>query len=198
MDKVIEHSKEWLASLEAVARDPGRFETVPVLVIAGIVLLLFGCRIYWLLLLAAGIVAGGLIGMRIMPDEPQWLFFATPGVLALLIGILTWFLHRPAVLVAGMGVGAFMGYVLAGIWLPGWWPVAGLVLGCVLGICLGIWLFDWALILLSSSAGAFLFVVKLPLDPWLRITLGLLLLLCGLAVQSHLNRRTDPAASPES
>ncbi len=198
MDKAIEQIKVWVEALESAALDPASVESLPVLVASGVILLLFGRRIYWVLLVLAGMAAGAMLGVRIMPEEPGWLYFATPGVLGLFVALLSWFLNRLAIRAAGMLVGGFMGYALAGIWLSQWWPWAGMFLGCVLGLLLGIWIFDWALILLTSAAGAFLFVVLLPLPQlWLKITLGSLLLVCGLAVQAHMMKPArEREASP--
>jgi len=129
--------------------------------LVGLVLLLFGRRLYWLFVGGVGFLTGLELAPRLFPDRSEWIILLTALCLAL-VGMLLAILAQKFIialvgLVAGGGVGVLMlrllgleGDVLT--WVV--YAVAGL-----LGALIVLALFEWGLIVLSSLAGATLIIV---------------------------------------
>jgi hypothetical protein len=162
--------------------------TPAVAIIIGLVLLLFGRRLFWLLVGVVGFMAGWTLAMG------GWHHGGSGGglLLALLAGIVgvivAFMAQRLAVAVAGFLLGA---YFVAGMM---GWPLSALHAGqalilLVVGVIaavLAMMLFDIALIVYSSLAGAglILYGAKLHLSGDVRFLLLLALAAVGAAVQS--------------
>ena len=129
--------------------------------LVGLVLLLFGRRLYWLFVGGVGFLTGLELAPRLFPDRSEWIILLTALCLAL-VGMLLAILAQKFIialvgLVAGGGIGVLMlrllgleGDVLT--WVV--YAVAGL-----LGALIVLALFEWGLIVLSSLAGATLIIV---------------------------------------
>jgi len=157
----------------------GAFLSIAVQALVGIALLLLGRKLYWLFVGGAGFALATSLALRLLEGQPAWLVVLI-GLAAGLIGaLLALFLQRLAVGVAGFVAG---GYVLASIVPavlagPPWVSWVSFLVGGILGAVLVALLFDWALIALSSLAGAALVVQAFELG-----SLPALLLFAGLAV----------------
>ena len=129
--------------------------------LVGLVLLVFGRRLYWLFVAGVGFLTGLELAPRLFPDRSEWIVLLTALGLAL-VGTLLAILAQKFIialvgLVAGGGIGVLMlrllgleGDVLT--WVV--YAVAGL-----LGALIVLALFEWGLIVLSSLAGATIIVV---------------------------------------
>ena len=135
----------------------------PMATAAGVLLLLFGRRLYWLFAAVVGFVVMWLLVGRLVPElnDDAALVVAVGG--GILGAVVTVFAHKILLaLVGGLGGG------LIGLWQVQAlgvergvaWLLAGL-LGAVLGAWLISGLFEFALVLLSSLLGA-----QLLLDAW--------------------------------
>ncbi|MCC6148540.1 MAG: hypothetical protein IT308_13355 [Anaerolineaceae bacterium] len=131
--------------------------------IAGLILLTAGRRLFWLFVAALGFVVGfGLAGL-ILQERSGLLILAIALIAGLLGALLAIGLQRVALAVAGFVAG---GYILAflvqagGIHFP---VVFSWLIGGVIGAALLFGLFDWALVFLSAAAGA---VVLVRVIPW--------------------------------
>ena len=189
MEAIVETLQKGLERLAVTTSHPERWEVALVL-LAGGLLLLFGRKLYWCILAAAGFAVGAWIGHEVFPPKPVWLLIGVAiflGVVAALLGI---FLQRVALRTAGIITGGFLGFVLADAFFVKPWPLAGLALGCLLGFWLVLRLFDWALIVLSSLSGAAVIVHRLPLEPTPLFVIALILALLGVAVQSGMQKKS--------
>ena len=163
-------------------------------VVVGVLLLLFGRRLYWLFVAGIGFLTGLALAPELLPGQPEWVILLAALVAAIVGAIIAFVAQKITIgligFVAGGGVGLAllrkMGLVGEG---SGW--VAYLIAG-VVGLVLILILFDWALILLSSLAGANLIVtgfsthVHLARNAWF---LALIVLaLVGIVVQAGLSR----------
>ena len=150
-------------------------------------LLVWGRKLFWLFVAAAGFFTGWQIGTRIV-GGPPWLgivigiFFAIGGAL------LAVFLKSIAIGVAGFLMGGAVLMNLAGFinldqGFVGW---AVYLVGGIGGVILINMFFDWALIVLSSLGGAALIVQAFGMDATVArlLTFGALLVL-GLVIQSR-------------
>ncbi len=161
----------------------------------GATLLLFGRRLFWLLLTAVGLLIGFTVSQRILPQSELWVSLVV-GLLAGLVAVaLALFIQKLAVALAAFVVGGYAALWLsthvglfAGVSEAAPWIVF-LVGGAVAALC-GQFFFRLALVVISSVAGAFLVVQALPLEPqWTGLALGGLVLF-GLFSQRRRKRST--------
>ncbi len=160
-----------------------------VALVVGVVLLLFGRRLFWVFVGVVGFMAGWHLALgswRHSPGGGRLLLALLAGLLGVVLALL---LQKLAVALAGFFVGA---YLLAG--LLGW-PLEALrpgqqlvlLLAGVVAAVLALLVFDFALILYSALAGAGLIVdnVHLRLGGTARLLLLVVLAAVGAAVQAR-------------
>lgn len=157
-------------------------------ILAGVVLLVTGRRLFWLFVALVGFAAGLHGATRFFPGQPEWMILAialTAGILGALIAL---FLQWLAIGMAGFSAGAYTavslvyasGYGTKGTeWLP-------ILVGGAVGILLIIILFDWGLIILSSLAGAALITEVAHIGRGPAALLYVALSIAGIVVQSRL------------
>jgi hypothetical protein len=160
-------------------------------ILAGIALLLTGRRLFWLFVGLIGFIAGIHLATRFIPGQPEWMILAialTAGVFGALIAL---FIQWLAIGLAGFSAGAYI--VSSLVNLSGWgtreigWLL--IVAGGILGALLIIILFDWALIILSSLAGAALTTEAVHIDPGAATLLFIALFIVGITVQLFLKMK---------
>jgi len=123
-------------------------------IVVGVVLLLFGRKIFWIFVGAAGFLAGVAFARAVLVAQPEWVTLAI-GLAAGVVGaLLSVFLETAAIGIAGFLIG---GYVLASLaetaGYRGFEWIAWLG-GGALAAVLVLMLLDPALIVISSLAGA--------------------------------------------
>jgi pimeloyl-ACP methyl ester carboxylesterase len=159
-------------------------------VLLGIVVLISGRKLFWLFVGVVGFAIGAALAAQYISADSEVLKLLIALGAGILGAVLALFLQRLAVGAAGFVVG---GYGLTAILdafgirfgLPFW--VLFLV-GGILGAVLVAVLFDWALILLSSLAGADMIVRAIDVSLLLRLLLILLLVLAGVGIQAAIMR----------
>jgi hypothetical protein len=122
--------------------------------IFGLVLLLFGRRLFWFFVAAAGFSAGMFIARDQLHLESQMLVLAIALLAGLIGALLSIFLQKLAIAVAGF---AAAGYLCATLLTRLKWDSfawIGFILGGIIGAVLLLTVFEWALIILSSLIGA--------------------------------------------
>src|SRR5215211_5890568 len=159
-------------------------------IILGGVLLIAGRKLFWLFVGAAGFVAGLQLATQ---------FWQGPELLALLIGLvvgvifalLAVFLQGAAIGVAGFLAGGYILTVLADMigLNQGAFSWIVYLLGGIIGVLLVIFLFDWALITLSSLAGASLITEALLLPSGIGGVIFLALVIVGVVIQGSIMQR---------
>jgi hypothetical protein len=167
------------------------------LVIAGALLLLLGRRLYWLLVGAAGFIAGIRLAEHLALPQPPLVILAIALVAGLIGAVLALWLQAAMVAIAGFAIGAACADALfANPTAPLQWqtvPWLAVLVGGVLGAVLVLIVFDWALILLSSLAGAGLLVQPLHGDRTLVSAAFCAAVLVGIAVQATQLRTAAPS-----
>jgi hypothetical protein len=163
-------------------------------ILAGIVLLVAGRRLFWLFVGLIGFVAGIHIATRFFPGQPEWMVLAialTAGVLGALIAI---FLQWLAIGLAGFAAGAYIVLSLLHVSGRGSSGIDWLffLAGGILGTILIIVLFGWALMILSSLVGAALITETVHADQWVTTSLFIALFSVGVVVQSRLMKMKPP------
>jgi len=172
-------------------------------ILVGLVLLLYGRRLYWAFVAGVGFLTGLALGPHLLPGRPEWMILVVALVLALVGAVFAVVAKKVIIAVIGFFAGGGIGLLLlrqhgiAGE-VPAWivYVLAGIV-----GLVLMRIVFEAALILLSSLAGAGLLVagVKgfLALSPEVAFLLITAAAVIGIVVQAGLGRR-HPAAPSRS
>lgn len=165
--------------------------------VLGSALLLAGRKLFWLFVGAAGFVTGIQLATRFW-QGPGWLAILVGLVIGIIFALLAIFLQALVIGIAGFLLG---GYILTGLAAMFGLEVNGTmtwimyIIGGVVGLMLVSFLFDWALITLSSLAGASLIVQSFSPSAAPGAPGGLLffiLFLLGVVVQGFILRSEKP------
>lgn len=159
-------------------------------IFVGVVLLLFGRRLYWVFVAGIGFLTGLALAPSLFPGQPEWLILLAALAVAIVGAAIAIVAQQLTIgligFVAGGGIGLLLLRALGIVGNGSAW-VAYLIAG-VVGLVLMLVLFDWALILLSALAGANLIVtgvsarVPLPQGIWFLLLVALVLI--GVVVQA--------------
>lgn len=171
--------------------------SIAIKLFAGLALLAFGRKIFWLFVAAVGFVGALTLLPKVYPDASGWTAIGiglAGGIIGALVAL---FLQRVAVALAGFaGGGLFLVNIVdtfhiqtgSNFWIP-------LIIGGLIGGVLMMLLFDWSLIVLSSGLGAYLVVEELHLSNTMALGVMFILFVIGVAIQSRgLKRKKKGAA----
>jgi hypothetical protein len=173
-------------------------------VFVGVILLLFGRRLYWLFVAGIGFLTGLALAPDLLPGQPEWVILLAALVAAVVGAVIAFVAQKITIGLIGFVAGGGVGLQLlrrVGMVGEGTAWIAYLIAG-VVGLVLMLVLFDWALILLSSLAGANLIVtgvstsVHLTQNTWFLALIALALI--GVVVQAGLSRRWGRATRGRS
>ena len=135
-------------------------------ILVGVVLLILGRKLFWVFVGAAGFVAGLNFAESVFTGTQSWVVLAVALIAAIIGAVLAIFLQKVMVALAGFLIGGYLILELlraANIMAPQPWAWAAYFVGGIIGMILVLALFDWALIILSSLAGAVLIARNLHL-----------------------------------
>jgi len=155
-------------------------------VLIGIGLLFFGRRAFWLFVAAAGFLAGLSLANRLL-QGPEWVGLVVGLGIGLLGALIAVVVERFAIGLAGFLVGGYIALqVLPLLHLEGGWTtVVAFLIGGVIGLILVGLFLGWALISLSSLAGAALIVNALNMEPGLGTLVFIILVVVGVVFQAR-------------
>ncbi len=160
-------------------------------VVGGVILLSLGRKIFWLFVAASGFYAGFELASRYLTVTPGWMAILIGVGVGLVGALLAYFFQKVMIGAAGFLAGVFIASRLApqlGTQAKGYeWLV--LLLGGIIGLILIYVIFEWALMILSSGAGALLIVEGFKLAGMLAFVVGIILFVVGLAFQAGINRQ---------
>jgi hypothetical protein len=153
----------------------------------GAILLSFGRTLYWLFVGLAGFLAGMEIASSLLVQESNGLVLLW-AILAGVIGaLLSIFLQRATFALGGLLAGGYLAIVVgqslnADTHAVSWmWFAIGAVIGCIAAL----YLMDWAIIGLSSLAGAAAIVDALRLGAPSAMAVLLMLAVTGVLIQGR-------------
>jgi len=157
--------------------------------VLGIALLVAGRRIFWLFIGALGFIIGIQLTASVWRG-PDWLLLIIGIIVGIIFAALAAFLQTLAIGVAGFLSGgyvltALVGMLGAEIGIPAW---VIYIAGGIIGIILVSFLFDWAIITLSSLAGASLVTQAFFLQSGGAQLIFIALFFIGVIVQGTLMR----------
>lgn len=160
------------------------------MIILGLVVLVFGRKIFWLSVAIVGFLVGMEFSGMLLADQPIWVTLLV-GLGAGLIGaLLAIFFQRLTFALAGFFGGAYLALMVAqrfdvhshGILVP--------IVGGVIGAIIAALLMDWAIIVLSSLVGAGAVVSQLALRPANGAIVFVVLAIVGMLIQAKLMERS--------
>ncbi|MEX0611901.1 MAG: DUF4203 domain-containing protein [Pirellulales bacterium] len=159
----------------------------------GIVLLLYGRTLYWLFVALAGALVGSELAAVLLADQPESMRLLAAVLGAVLGAIVGIFAQRIAFVIGGLFAGGYLGLVLArAAGMPGD-PLVWSIIGGILGAIVAALVMDWAIIALSSLAGAAAIVGQFNLEATVAAILFVALAVIGVAFQG---RRLQPSTPP--
>ena len=162
----------------------------------GLVLLIFGRKLFWLFVAAVGFVFGHQFAQAFFASASYWVVFGI-GLLGGAVGaLMAIFLQKIAIGIAGFAAGYAIteyAFLMLG------WPATPLLyaVGGLLSAILLYLLFDWWLIALSSIAGAMLVLQYVNWTPLHELVLYSILLVGGVLCQTLiLLKQKHPLGNP--
>jgi hypothetical protein len=161
-------------------------------ILVGLALLTLGRRLYWLFVAGVGFVTGLALAPRLLPDASDLVIAVAALLLALVGALVALVAQRVLIAVVGFLAGGAIGALLVRAFAsrPDDLIIAiAYATAGVLGAIITVILFDWALIALSSLAGATLIAGSLAdvmaLPPLVALALVLVLAALGALVQAR-------------
>ena len=155
-------------------------------ILVGLALLTMGRQLFWVFVGAAGFIFGSTLASQFLIGQPSFVIVSV-GLTAGLVGIgLALFAQHFAVGVAGFVMGSYvLTYLLSTFGAVGTgWTWLAAVGGGIIGAALVVAFFDFALIALSSLAGAELIIQTLNFERLITVLLFVLLVAIGAAIQT--------------
>ena len=169
--------------------------SIPILsILIGVVILLFGRKLFWLCVAAIGFAAGVELAPHLVQDPSAILSLTIALLLGIIGALLALFLQKIAIAVLGFLAGGKLAGAIAAAFFVHYAQHSTIifVVGGVIGAILLLVLFDWALIVVSSLIGAHLIVyqstIALPQSGSIILFIGLAVV--GILVQAASLRRS--------
>jgi hypothetical protein len=159
--------------------------------ILGSALLIAGRKLFWLFVGAAGFVTGIQLATRFW-QGPELLAIIVGLVVGVIFALLAIFLQALVIGIAGFLIGGYILTMLAamlGIDVTGVTTWIVYIIGGLIGLLLVSFLFDWAIITLSSLAGASLIIQSFSGQGATGGLLFFVLFIIGVLIQGSILRR---------
>jgi hypothetical protein len=158
---------------------------------AGIVLLLFGRKLFWLLVAVTGFVIGYYLATPFVDAESRHIALIVGCLFGGVGALLAVFAQKIAVVAGGFLAGGFaLSTLVQGMTtstLPDWVPF---IIGGAIGALLLKQLFEWSLIVLTSLLGAIVIIMGITGDRSPAGYVVLALAIVGFVVQARAKRGT--------
>lgn len=171
---------------------PLEWSTPIVGAVLGVVILLFGRKLFWLCVAAVGFAAGVELAPHLVQQPAPLLALTFALVLGFIGALLALFLQKLAIAIVGFLSGGKVALALSGAFLAGatqyYWLT--FLIGGVIGAMLLLLLFDWALIFLSAIVGGYLIQAAIKLPSTGTTIVFLVLVIVGVLVQAGALRRS--------
>ena len=160
-------------------------------ILIGVFLLLFGRKLFWLLVGGIGFFAGSALASLLFHGASEWVILGIALAVGIIGAVLAQLVQKVGVALAGFIVGGmvFSGLVtsvMGGFNIPQW---VVFIIGGVFGILLTVVLFEWSLIILSSVAGAWMITDAMQVGFPLSALVIIVLFFIGLTLQFRLKRK---------
>lgn len=159
----------------------------------GLLMVIMGRQLYWLFVGGIGFIFGIFLATEYYSGQSDWIMLFIALLAGIAGGLFAFSLQNFAIAASGLLTGGYLVYTL--LLTLGFERdlvfSAFVVLGGLIGLLLVILSIDWALIILSSLAGANLIVQSIGYGPTVSAILFLSLSILGLIIQT-LRWRQEP------
>ena len=169
---------------------------IPIIsVCIGIAVLLFGRRLFWLLVAAVGFAAGVELAPWLVHEPSSVLVITAALVLGFIGALLALFLQKIAIGIVGFIAGGRLAVAIITAFVVQHQTTFALtfLIGGIVGALVFLLLFDWALIVISSLVGAHLITGAITLPQTGATIVFIVLTIIGIVVQTGLSRRSSAA-----
>jgi hypothetical protein len=160
--------------------------------VVGVIVLLFGRKLFWLCVAAVGFAAGVELAPHLVQQPSPLLALTFALILGFIGALLALFLQKIAIAILGFLSGGKLALAVAAAFVgnPADFYWITFVIGGIAGAIVLLLLFDWALIFLSSMVGAYLILSVVKLPPSGATILFVVLVIVGVLVQAGALRRS--------
>jgi len=155
-------------------------------VILGLLLLVFGRKLFWLFIAIAGFLVGMEISGVFLAGQPQWIWILVALCAGLAGGLLALLLGRVAFALAGFFAGAYLAVIVAQSLGAAVGSTIIFFAGGLIGAVFAVLITDWAIIILSCLVGAGAIVEALGLTRMISAIVCTALVIAGAIVQARL------------
>ncbi len=160
--------------------------------LVGILLLLLGQRLYWLFVGLLGFIVTTEIVAGALPLQPEWVVLIIALAVGVVGAVIAVLVQRVAIGIAGFLAGGYIVFSLMGQFGVGTattWAWVVQLIGAIIGSVLAAVLFDWALVVLSSLAGAGALTQGLGLEQPAATLVFIVATAVGVAIQGRMLQR---------
>ena len=155
------------------------------LAVLGALLLVLGWKLFWLFVGVVGFVAGLQAAQLYLGPQPFWVLWAAGLICGVIGALLALFFQKIAIGIGGFVAGSTIALHLT--LMMGYDPGAMVALiGGIVGAVALYLLFDWALVILSSVAGAAFIIEALGRQAPYAPVLSVVLIAAGVIFQARL------------
>jgi hypothetical protein len=155
-------------------------------IILGLILLVFGRKLFWLFVGIAGFLVGMELTGAVFADQPQWLSLFVALGAGFVGALLAVFVKRIAFALAGFYAGSYLALIVAESFATGGNSIVLFAVGGVVGALFAAMIMDWAIIVLSCLVGSGAVVAALDLGQTMQSLVFVALLIGGTFVQARL------------
>jgi hypothetical protein len=148
-------------------------------IVLGVILLVFGRRLFWLFVALVGFLLGMEFTWVILGDQPKWVMLCIGLGTGLIGSLLAVLVERVAFALAGFYAGAYLALIGAQSFGVGGNTILVFVVAGLIGAVLAALIMDWDIIVLSCLVGSGAVVVCLGLDQTVSLLVFLVLALAG-------------------
>jgi hypothetical protein len=159
-------------------------------IVLGVILLVFGRRLFWLFITIAGFLVGMEFGGVMLAGQPQWARLVVALSAGLVGALLAVFAERVAFALAGFYAGSYVTLIVAQSFGGHGNNNVLFIIGGVLGAVFAGFIMDWAIVVLSCLVGAGAIVQGLDLGETMSAIIFIMLAAAGAFVQTRLMARS--------
>jgi hypothetical protein len=156
----------------------------------GIILLIFGRRLFWLFVALVGFLLGMEFTWVILGEQPKWVMLFIGLGTGLIGALLAVLVERVAFALAGFYAGAYLALIGAQSFGVGGNTILLFAVGGLIGAVLAALIMDWVIIVLSCLVGSGAVVVSLELGQTVSLLIFLVLAVAGTFLQTRVMERS--------
>ncbi len=154
--------------------------------VLGVILLVLGRKLFWLCVAVLGFFLGTEFAGTLLVDQPRWMMLVIGIGAGLLGALLAVVAQRVAFALAGFYAGAYLALAAVHSLEVGGQSMIWFAAGGIIGAVLAALIMDWAIIALSSLAGAGAIVDAAGIGQTMGALVFLLLAAAGIVIQARL------------